>query len=233
MKLKYLPQLLIIVLTLGIYLVSAACGQSEEPSPILADLSNPTGVRAETALWGTEYARATEAGTIVAEATNAAETRKARTRTPTISRTPTASQTPTPSRTPTRRPTVIPSATDDPNRPTLTFPEFEGTRKAQRAEQEAKTLKALIVLGGPPDVPGWDGPSQVTTATPTELVYYLDQDFLMDKLPEIYGDLMPKYGWTRTQANATMMKFTKEGRTAAIMFSLEPDRRVKVAIVIS
>ena len=55
----------------------------------------------------------------------------------------------------------------------------------------------------------------------------------MDKLPEIYSDLMPKYGWTRTQANATTLVFTKEGRTATITFSLEPDRRVKVSIVIA
>ena len=89
MKLKYLPQLLIIILTLGIYMVSAACGGGEEPTAIPPDVNDPKIALAETVLWGTEYARATEAGTEFARATDAAKTRQASgtPRTPTSSRT--------------------------------------------------------------------------------------------------------------------------------------------------
>lgn len=243
MKPKYLTQIFIIALMLAIYMISAACNPVPTPVPNL-DESNPSSGDAdlaETMIQETEYTRATEAGTIFAEATDAAKTRQASgtPRMPTSSRTPTAMPSNTPSKTPSPRPTEIPTATDDPNKPTLSFAERKATQDhdptfiKRRTDQAANALNALLVQGGPPDVPGWDGPSQVTRADPTHLEYLLEQEFLLEKLPDIYSDLMPKYGWTTQGSNATTMTFTKEGRTATVTFSLEPDHRVKVSIVIA
>lgn len=124
--------------------------------------------------------------------------------------------------------------------PTLSGAEgTAGPTKTKDPNAAAQALQAFLVPNGPPDIPGWDGEYELELADETHLVYYLPEDWMYEKAPFVYMDLMPQYGWEVTgegmvsEGNTTTMKFVKDNRTATVVISIESDRRVKVAIEIT
>jgi len=141
-------------------------------------------------------------------------------------------------------PTLTPAPTGgSQGGPTLSSQNLGATQTA-RSHHANQALQAFIVPNGPPDIPGWDGEYELELADETHLVYYLPEDWMYEKAPFVYLDLMPQYGWEPQydweasgqglgQGDSTTMTFVKDNRTATIVFSIEPDRRVKVAIEIT
>ncbi|WKZ47722.1 MAG: hypothetical protein QY306_18110 [Anaerolineales bacterium] len=121
--------------------------------------------------------------------------------------------------------------------PTLSVPEgTAGPTKTKDPNAAAQALQAMLVPNGPPDIPGWDGENELELADESHLVFYLPEDWMYEKAPYYYADLMPQYGWEITgdgivsESNTTTMVFVKENRTATVVISIESDRRVKVTI---
>lgn len=124
----------------------------------------------------------------------------------------------------------------------ITLSALEGTAGPTNTKDPnaaAQALQAMLVPNGPPDIPGWDGENELELADETHLVFYLPEDWMYEKAPYYYADLMPQYGWEMTsdgivsEGNTTTVVFVKDNRTATIVISIESDRRVKVAIEIT
>jgi hypothetical protein len=91
---------------------------------------------------------------------------------------------------------------------------------------------------GPADIPGFGPDDELVSADQDSLVYLIGEGFF-EKVPLVYEEIMPQSGWELkpgsvvSEGQTVTMQFTKGGRTATLVISLEPDGRTRVEIEVT
>lgn len=92
---------------------------------------------------------------------------------------------------------------------------------------------------GPADIPGFGTAEDELVFADQDTLIYLIPVGYFEKVPLVYQDLMPVYGWTlqpdgvTTEGGTTTMVFTNENHTATIVISPESDGRTRVAVEVT